>query len=731
MPASGSAWRRLSSLAASRYGWIALATLIVPAALAAQGVQRGNCTLIWEPTTADTRSVSLREGQDAYVTHVSGGMLWTCGTATMLADSAVKYDLARRVDLIGSVRYRDTIRTLESGFLTYFELDDRVVATDSVHLTRLGDGSTLTGPRVEFLRAITGVDAETIATGRPHMVLYPEGDDPGPPFDVDADRTIFAGEEEARAFGDVIITRPDLHAESDSATFRVPDGTGMLYGSPWVEAENITLRGDTIRTHFEENVLRNVGAIGQAHAQGESFEVRSEQIDVAVEDEEVDAVWAHGDGLAEAISGDQHLYGDSLRFAMFEGQLDTINAVGRAAAIQGQGPARFDQEAAADSGIESGEDPPAELGAQLDPVVADTARAPDPAAEDSVRLPDPVVADTARAPDPAAEDSVRLPDPVVADTARAPDPAAEDSVRLPDPITADTIGVAGQPSPEPAEEAPPEEGTGAQTAPSTARGEADESVSQQAAADTTSDAESKRPDDGPRLQLPTDDDSNWVTGDTLYAIFEREPRAAEPSPPDSVMFGPTLSDSGITVPAAADSAAAVADPDSAANPVLEQLIVIGNARSLYAQVRDTTASAGPSRNYMIGLRIDIFFRDGEPERVEGIDAIGLYLEPLEPTEGQGPETGIVPVPEDTTSIGAREDTTGVSQPPDSSRSMAVRNRRGGPRSTANVRRFSPAGERRSLPDPRPREPIRAMISGVSTGRASRGRSGPPPSRTLR
>jgi hypothetical protein len=434
MPASGSVWQGLASLAAGSCGWIALSAFIVPATLAAQGVQRGNCTLIWEPTTADTRSVSIREGQDAYVTHVSGGMLWTCGTATMLADSAVKYDLARRVDLVGSVRYRDTIRTLESEFLTYFELDDRVIATDSVHLTRLGDGSTLTGPRVEFLRAITGVDAETIATGRPHMVLYPEGDDPGPPFDVDADRTIFAGEEEARAFGDVIIIRPDLHAEADSATFRVPDGTGVLYGTPWVEAEDITLRGDTIRTHFEENVLREVGAIGEAHAQGESFEVRSDRIDVAVEDEEVDAVWAHGEGMAEAISGDQHLYGDSLRFAMFKGQLDTITAVGRAAAVQGQGPARFDRETGADSGIESGEGPPAELGAQPDPVVEDTAAAPEPVAEDSVGVPDPVVEDTAAAPEPVASRKTRSASPIRWSRIRRPRRSRSRKTRLASPI---------------------------------------------------------------------------------------------------------------------------------------------------------------------------------------------------------------------------------------------------------------------------------------------------------
>ncbi len=71
------------------------------------------CTLVMEPTGA-TESVSLRigGGTDAYVTHVWGGMRWTCGTATMSADSAVRYDLERRIEMFGFVRSRDTIRTM-------------------------------------------------------------------------------------------------------------------------------------------------------------------------------------------------------------------------------------------------------------------------------------------------------------------------------------------------------------------------------------------------------------------------------------------------------------------------------------------------------------------------------------------------------------------------------------------------------------------------------------------
>jgi hypothetical protein len=512
---------------------LALVTLGLTApSLDAQGAQRGNCTLFWAGNP-QTRSVSLREGEDAHVTYVSGGMTWTCGNAIMVADSAIKFDLARRVELIGNVRYRDTIRTLESEFLTYYEIQDLVIATDSVHLTRLSDGSTLTGPRVEFLRAVSGIDEETTATGRPHMVLYPEGDDPGPPFDVDADRAIFAGEEEARAFGDVIIVRPDLHAEADSAFFRLPEGTGILYGSPWVEAEDIRLLGDTIRTNFEDNTLQDVHAVGHAHAVGESFEVRSDRIDIAVEAEEVDAVWAYGNGRAEAVSAEHHLYGDSLRFAMWAGQLDTIVAVGEASAVQGSTPARLDDESEA----EGADDPAGDTGAEADPGAE---AGEDAAAVDPVPGPEPSVGDStvvALEPAEAAGDSTVVafePADVAGDStvvalepaevegeepaAESPDPAADPPVEAPDPEAADPEAV----DPEAADpEADPPAGEGETPATDDPPVEDPESPREGLEGQEGEEEESEERQGPGYPRLETDDESNWVTGDTLYAVFER------------------------------------------------------------------------------------------------------------------------------------------------------------------------------------------------------------------
>lgn len=644
-----------------------LGVALAPAALGAQ--PRQGCALSWEPTSPTTRSVSTREGPDAHITHVSGGMLWTCGTATMEADSAVKYDLAARVELIGNVRYRDTIRTLRSRLLTYFEREDRVVARDSVRLTRIADGSTLTGPRVEFLRAVSGIDERTIATGRPHMTLYPAADDPGPPFEVDSDDAVFAGEEEARAVGDVVIVRPDLRAEADSALFRSEEGVGVLRGSPRVEAEGIVLRGDTIRFRSEEGELRDVTTTGRGRAIGESFDVEAERIDVRVRAERVELVWAHGPGRSVATSGDHRLYGDSLRFALAEGRIDTIISVGEAAAVR----------------VTDGE----------------TAR------PDTVGAPAGDPGETADSAAIGTRDTVPIP---ASDTAIA---ATRDTVGM---LVTDTMAAVADAARVPGRDA----------AAATAEAPRDSAASPDSAgrpAEGGSDAGPAAPEPRPTLTLEAD--ASWVTGDTLYAIFEKAPAdsaaadsaaAAGGAPPDSLAPGGEAPDA---VAAPSDSAArAAAGPsiaatpaDTAAGPRLARLIVVGNARSFYARVRDTTRTARPSRSYMIGRRIEIHFEEGSPRRVEGVEAIGLYLEPSEVVQGgAAPPAGPSVVPD---SLPVRRDTTAVAD------SVP-------PRDTTAVADPAPApGDTSAVGDS-----VRAGRDASRTSRGSLRKAGDPPPRDV-
>jgi len=290
--------------------------------------------------TGQTESVSLRVSgdSDAYVTHVWGGMRWTCGTATMTADSAVRYDVDRRVEMFGSVRYRDTIRTMDSDRLDFFEDDDRMIARQDVVLTRLASGSTLRGPHVTFLRAVSGIAERTTATGRPHMILLPEPGEEGKPVDVDADRVDMFGERIAWAWGGVVIERSDVYAEADSAFFDMDAGAGVLYGNAFARQQDLELEGDSIRLRFTDDELEEVRALGSGRAIGEEFEILSEEIRAQLVASELDQVWAFGPGRSLATSASYVLGADSLRIAATAGRLDSIVAVGQGSAVEVETP---------------------------------------------------------------------------------------------------------------------------------------------------------------------------------------------------------------------------------------------------------------------------------------------------------------------------------------------------------------------------------------------------------
>ncbi|MDX1394534.1 MAG: hypothetical protein R3195_09085 [Gemmatimonadota bacterium] len=617
----------------------------------------GSCVLEWGAPPGE-RAPVLRhtEGESGEVADFfSGRTLFTCGTATMLADSAVSYETRGEVVMVGNVAYRDSLRSLESERLTYYERIDLVVAEEDVVLVRTADRSTLEGPRVEFLRAVSGVDELTTATGRPHMTLYPEGEDPGPPFEVDADRTVFAGQDEARAYGNVVIDRDDLRGEADSVRLRRTEETGEMWGDPWIEAEGVRLEGDVIDFRSREDVLEEIHARGDGRAVGESFEVRAMVIDIALVDEQPERVWAHGPGLSRALSGAHNVYGDSLDFAMFEGSIDTVYAIGEAIALTGepddpQGavtPTTTDSTGAAagDSLMTMhtdslGVSPSLQTLADSLGVPASFQGIAAPAADslgvslDSLvsMLPDSVTVPqglnalaaagidslAAMVADPAAVDSTAsaAAGPVVVDSAGAPsDTAAVDSLAVAAP--ADTLPVA------------PADATSDSTAVA------------EGAAETDSAAGGTIP--APRLRITGD--ATWIRGDTVIAVFERPAAdSAAAATLDSLANPPPVSPipapadtSGRTVAEAAlgsvDSLVVIEpEPpaaDTADDPVMEKLIAIGNARSLFSQVRDSTVSRRESKNYMIGKRIEILFEDGEPTDVHGVEAIGVFLDPME------------------------------------------------------------------------------------------------------
>ncbi len=373
------------------------------------GAALNRCTLRWRPIEPDTRSITNRDVTGAHVTHLSGRYLWTCGGARMEADSAIKRDGPRQVELLGGVVYEDSIRMLNAERLLYFQRSDFIIAEENVELVRLTDASTLTGPRVEFLRAVSGVDAVTTAPGRPAVTFYPANTESPEPFEIQSDFAIFAGEDEARFYGDAVIDRSDLRARGDSALLTRTNGLGVLWGESWIEAEGIRLEGDSIRFLSQNQELEEIHAIGNGYASGERFEVEADLIDIDLQNREVEDVQAHGEGASRALSGNHQLHGDSIHFVMYGSQIDTAYAIGGAIAVQRDSswivppePAAPDSTATDSAAVDS---------AAAESSVADSAAATPDAA-------DPTAAESAPAAEPDSTAAAAM-SPAAADSAQA------------------------------------------------------------------------------------------------------------------------------------------------------------------------------------------------------------------------------------------------------------------------------------------------------------------------
>lgn len=314
------------------------AALLLPWPVAAQQQEAGQpgCRLVLTPASDETQSVSVEVAPEQYVTYVGGGINWTCGGARSYADSAVKYDRERRLKMIGSVDYEDALRTLTADTVTYFQARDRILAEGSVELERKSSGALLTGPVVELYRSGGGPIRRTVATGRPRLRVYPDttARDTADPVLVDADRIELLPGDEAWAWGDVVIQRPDLDARADSAHFAMQQGSGQLFGSPTVEGEGVTLAGRTIRTTFAQGELEEVLAEEEATATGEGFRLFSDRIRGTLEGREIDRLWAFGAGLSVAIAPPNRLAADSLAFRFAGGRIDTLWALGGAQAVE-------------------------------------------------------------------------------------------------------------------------------------------------------------------------------------------------------------------------------------------------------------------------------------------------------------------------------------------------------------------------------------------------------------
>ena len=239
---------------------------------------------------------------------------------TMQSDSVAAYG-GNVVHFIGNVKYRDSTITMDADRGTYLKNGEKWEARGRVVTRNLRNGSTLTGPALDYFRVVKGVrdTIETYSTGRPRIQYATEGaGKPGEPYIIVADRVRMKGNDRLWAGGNVTIDRSDFAARGDSLrldTGKGSDGT-LVGGKPEMRGlgrDSFNLTGRRLDLKLDQRELTYVTAKGDAHAVSREWDLVADTIGLDLNNRKLEQTLAWGDSVRPyAVSPAYAMRADSL-----------------------------------------------------------------------------------------------------------------------------------------------------------------------------------------------------------------------------------------------------------------------------------------------------------------------------------------------------------------------------------------------------------------------------------
>ena len=312
-----------------RVSLVLLATLAIAPHVAAQ-------------TTAcnseQERQISIKLPSGEYNNFIGGGITVRCPAKkiTLRADSAEIYGDEHRIFFVGHVHYVEPRLEMSSDFLTYYQLEERILAAGNVD-GRLPSGSTLKGPQVDYRRVAPRIRtrAQTLATGRPTVMIV-QKDSTGkeqPPIQVVANTIYMDGDSLIYGSGRVQITRPEIAATSDSAFINTGTETMQLMRNPIVngtKSRPFQLVGERIDLFSRDRKLQRVISAAKARATSQDLTLRADTIDLRIAADLLQRAYAWGTSRANADSPTQKMIADSLDVHMPGQRVREVRALHKA-----------------------------------------------------------------------------------------------------------------------------------------------------------------------------------------------------------------------------------------------------------------------------------------------------------------------------------------------------------------------------------------------------------------
>lgn len=295
--------------------------------------QESRCTITQDEYGRMSRA--LEHGHELILIH--DPFFVTCDDgAELRANSGRLNQTTRELYLLGNVFFQDTLQTLTSNEATYDANTGRLWARGDVVYVNRKEGSTLTGPELEYLRVTEDRPvARMNAIQRPTLSIAPaEGSANPQALEVIADRIEIVGQEEMSAYGAVDIRRDDLIAKAGQAFYDSATEELQLRVGAFVESGEFELEGDAIDVRLAEGAIQYLNARTGAALRGEDLEVTGGNLMLFFENDllqSVVAVAPPGEGeRATATSRTFRLQADSLHAMLTDQRLDEVHAIGSA-----------------------------------------------------------------------------------------------------------------------------------------------------------------------------------------------------------------------------------------------------------------------------------------------------------------------------------------------------------------------------------------------------------------
>jgi hypothetical protein len=259
--------------------------------------------------------------------YAGGGVRLSCiGTSVRMASDSVAYYFRKSgiiVYFIGKVRYRDSLITMDADRGTYYKNGERWEARGKVVTENLQNGSTLTGPSLDYLRVMPGVrdTAEIYAVGRPTIksVTTDSAGQRAEPYVIVGDRIRIRGNDRTWAGGRVTVDRSDFAARGDSLFLDSGAGQrGVLLGKPEMRGlgrDSFNLTGRRIELTLEQREITYVKALGNGHAVSTQVDLVADTIGLDLEQRSLAQTLAWGDSIhPRALAAEYEIRGDSVAF---------------------------------------------------------------------------------------------------------------------------------------------------------------------------------------------------------------------------------------------------------------------------------------------------------------------------------------------------------------------------------------------------------------------------------